>query len=278
MHSFLKEYGVGIVTLVFMAILIAMASPFGIRIREYLLPQLEYASTIGSEEMAKATGGDTSGDDVAAMSSIYACLYTDGELVLSATPIDNTGRTDVDTDFGECEWKTVSTPDGRDVHIYRSNDDYVSSYPTWLAPYYDSTNNWEAVNTDNIKTVNIINKIKPTTCSYWFSKCENLTEIKNMENLDTSECTNMSKMFYNCFSLTNLDVSHFDTSNVTDMSFMFFDINLYDNPNFFIGQTLPTIKNSENSWEILTQYFKENVFDMSNVTNTIAMFYWGIAS
>ena len=105
MHSFLKEYGVGIVTLVFMAILIAMAGPFGIRIREYLLPQLEYASTIGSEEIAKATGGDTSGDDIAAMNSIYACLYTDGELVLSATPIDNTGRTDVDTDFGNVNGK-----------------------------------------------------------------------------------------------------------------------------------------------------------------------------
>ena len=28
-------------------------------------------------------------------------------------------------------------------------------------------------------------------------------------------------MFYNCSSLTSLDVSNFDTSNVTNMDFMF---------------------------------------------------------
>ena len=49
----------------------------------------------------------------------------------------------------------------------------------------------------------------------------NLTEINNMENLNTSYVINMSDMFDGMSSLTTLDVSHFDTSNVTDMRSMF---------------------------------------------------------
>ena len=53
---------------------------------------------------------------------------------------------------------------------------------------------------------------------YNFSK---LTEIENVNLLDTSNVTDMSYMFENCSSLTILDVSNFDTSNVTNMSYMF---------------------------------------------------------
>ena len=206
MRSFLEQYGVGIATLVFMVILIAMASPFGIRIREYLLPQMEYASTIGSEEMEKVIGDDTSNDDVAAMSSIYACLYTDGELVLSGTPIDNTGRIDVDTDFGECVLKDVVKND-------------IDTYPKWLSPYLAEMygSRYVDTHTENIKTVNIINEIKPTTCEYWFYSCVNLTEIKNIQNLNTSACTDMQYMFCGCKILSNLDISKWNTSKVTNM-------------------------------------------------------------
>ena len=41
------------------------------------------------------------------------------------------------------------------------------------------------------------------------------------KNVDTSNVTNMSNMFYYCRSLTSLDVSKFDTSNVTNMYNMF---------------------------------------------------------
>ena len=54
---------------------------------------------------------------------------------------------------------------------------------------------------------------------YEFSK---LTEIENLNLLDTSQVTNMSQMFRSCRRLTSLDVSRFDTSNVTDMEQMFF--------------------------------------------------------
>ena len=54
-----------------------------------------------------------------------------------------------------------------------------------------------------------------------FSHLYNLKTIQGLENLDTSQVTNMSEMFYYCESLTNLDVSHFNTSQVTNMSEMF---------------------------------------------------------
>ena len=54
-----------------------------------------------------------------------------------------------------------------------------------------------------------------------FSLLNNLKSIQGLENLDTSQVTDMSEMFYNCENLTSLDLSHFDTSQVTDMSDMF---------------------------------------------------------
>ena len=50
----------------------------------------------------------------------------------------------------------------------------------------------------------------------------NSLETINFGNcFDTSNVANMSGMFANCLSLTNLDLSGFDTGNVTDMSDMF---------------------------------------------------------
>ena len=58
-----------------------------------------------------------------------------------------------------------------------------------------------------------------------FSFLSNLKTIQGLENLDTSQVTDMSHMFDNCIELTNLDVSHFNTSKVTDMFYMFYICN-----------------------------------------------------
>ena len=57
-----------------------------------------------------------------------------------------------------------------------------------------------------------------------FDGCENLKTIVGLDNLNTSECTDMSEMFWNCKSLDNdnlSDLSKFDTRNVINMNFMF---------------------------------------------------------
>ena len=68
--------------------------------------------------------------------------------------------------------------------------------------------------------------------SWLFGLFGNLTEINNLQNLDTSYVTNMSDMFRGMDSLTKLDLSGFDTSNVTDMSYMFHSSSTLTNINY----------------------------------------------
>ena len=58
---------------------------------------------------------------------------------------------------------------------------------------------------------------RPTIINAWFYGCENLKEIQGMENLNTSEVSEMGEMFKNCHSLETLDLSNFKTSKVTSM-------------------------------------------------------------
>ena len=62
---------------------------------------------------------------------------------------------------------------------------------------------------------------RPTTTCDWFYGMVKLQSITGMSYLNTSEVTNMSLMFQNCYQLTSLDLSHFNTSKVTDMGGMF---------------------------------------------------------
>ena len=61
----------------------------------------------------------------------------------------------------------------------------------------------------------------PTSTAYWFQRCNLLTEIRGLSNLNSANVTNMRFMFDNCSSLTNLDMSGFNTTNVTDMVLLF---------------------------------------------------------
>ena len=75
----------------------------------------------------------------------------------------------------------------------------------------------------------------------------NLKSVEGLENLNTKNVTNMSRMFYGCSGLTSIDVSNFDTQNVTYMSGMFSGCS---------GLTSIDVSN----------------FDTKNVTNMLGMF------
>ena len=68
---------------------------------------------------------------------------------------------------------------------------------------------------ESFKTVNI------TETSDWFSNFKALKSFTGLEYLNTSNVTDMIRMFNGCSSLTAIDLSHFDTSKVTDMAYMF---------------------------------------------------------
>ena len=74
-------------------------------------------------------------------------------------------------------------------------------------------------------------QVKPENTYRWFADCGGLTSIEGLQNLDTSEVTDMRDMFNGCFALTSLDVSKFNTEKVTNMSGMFhacFDLTSLD--------------------------------------------------
>ena len=64
---------------------------------------------------------------------------------------------------------------------------------------------------------------EPTTLSSFFKGLESLTSISGLENLNTTHVTDMSKMFYNCYNLSSLNLSQFNTGNVEKMNEMFYN-------------------------------------------------------
>ena len=152
---------------------------------------------------------------------VYAALYNDGTLVLSNNS-DDIDSSKVVRNLGNLRTTPPQHVDGG----------YVSYQVT---------------------KVNILNKIVPTSCEYWFKDFYNLTEIVNIQNLDTSLVTNMEYMFATCERLI-ADVSSFNTGNVTNMQGMFAN---GMNDDFSGAGKVTGFEN----------------FDMSNVTNMQGMFY-----
>ncbi len=75
----------------------------------------------------------------------------------------------------------------------------------------------------NLNTIIMENVIFPKNSSSFFGNGTNQCTSKNiiLNNVDTSNVTNMNSMFNFCHNLTQLDLSSFDTANVTNMNQMF---------------------------------------------------------
>ncbi len=143
--------------------------------------------------------------------------------------------------------------------------------PDWFA-----AGETHGVNNNRIKKVVFdasFAEARPTSCSWWFYGCNELTTIEGIENLNTEKVTNMYAMFKGCESLAKIDLSSLDTQNVTDMAWMFnacrslteLDLSNFNTKNvkdmyamFAICNNLATLKLSN--------------FDTQNVTNMGGMF------
>lgn len=114
--------------------------------------------------------------------------------------------------------------------------------------------------------------INATSCYFMFYNCSSLTQL-DLRNFDTSQVTNMIGMFKGCKFLTWLDLSNFDTSNVTDMGGMFYNCKSLiqlDISSFDTSQV--TAMHAMFSWcESLAQLDLSN-FDTSQVTTMGSMF------
>ena len=118
---------------------------------------------------------------------------------------------------------------------------------------------------------------RPTSTARWFNCFRALTQITGIENLNTSEVTNMSYMFYNCPALTQLDLSKFDTKNVTDMSGMFNSCALTQlDVSNFNTQNVTDMSYMFEGCAALTQ-LDVNKFNTANVTDMSYMFQFCLA-
>ena len=90
---------------------------------------------------------------------------------------------------------------------------------------HQPTPEWADYDISSIIFDSSFKEARPTASHRWFDVvCHgrySLETIEGLENLDTSEMTDMSGMFSGCSLLSDIDLSHFDTSNVTNMSEMF---------------------------------------------------------
>jgi surface protein len=150
---------------------------------------------------------------------------------------------------------------------FKMNND--SKFPMWISK------------NSEIKTIIFENSFKdytPKTCYAWFYDCINLTEIQNINNLNTSQVIDMGSMFCGCNSLIRLDVNNFDTKNVSDMGYMFqgcnsliqLDVSRFDTRNvkymynmFSNCYSLKTILVGDN-WNTKAVTSSESMFTNSN--------------
>ena len=107
-----------------------------------------------------------------------------------------------------------------------------------------------------------------------FYNCSSLTSL-DLLNFDTSKVTNMREMFRSCSKLTSLNVSKFNTSKVTDMYEMFDNcssLTSLDLLNFDTSKVTSMYEMFYNC-SSLTNIYVSNKWNTDKVTSSDAMFY-----
>lgn len=134
-------------------------------------------------------------------------------------------------------------------------DDQRSSYPEAMDIYpFSSTvdRGWHDM-AESIRSVvfseSFANCTSITSTELWFFGCSNLETFVGLENLNTSNVTNMASMFDGCYSLTSLDLSSFNTTSVTNMKMMFFGCTSLTTINVRSGWSTANVTSSDHMFE-----------------------------
>lgn len=142
---------------------------------------------------------------------------------------------------------------------------------------------------------------RPYNLSEFFAGWKNLKSIKGLEYLNTEKVTSMNQMFYGCEKISSLDMSGFKTDRVKDMWSMFrgcsnltsLDVSSFNTDNvlymsdMFNGcynltsldvSSFNTKKVTDMNYMFcgcsnLTTIYASELWDMSNVETSTAMFY-----
>jgi len=171
-------------------------------------------------------------------------------------------------DWGSCPWEFDDATGT--LTIFEGN----------LGSSEESPWNDKKVDAGSIKKIILDGKIvAPSNSSYLFSSTSGyrLTSLKTLEgldNLDTSQVTNMSYMFYGVSNLSSLDLSGFNTSQVTNMEFMFYGVSNLSSLDLS-GFNTSQVTNMANMFYGASNLSSLDLsgFNTSQVTNMRAMFY-----
>lgn len=115
---------------------------------------------------------------------------------------------------------------------------------------------------------------RPTTCRSWFNNFSQLTEIKGIKNLNTSEVRYMSYMFAGCSKLKSVDLTYMNLQNVEDMDYMFYYC-LVLKTVYLKGLNTSNVKNMKSMFELCKslEHLDLSSFNTQNVKNFQRMFY-----
>lgn len=138
----------------------------------------------------------------------------------SATNSEDIENDTVSGTWGTCEWTinsdgvlTIGEGVGKETEYGYSGTHYGR-----ISPWTEYKN--------KIKKIDITGNItfdEDVSLAGLFISFNKVTEINGLKNIDFSKVTDISHMFMNCSSLTNLDIGNWDVSNVTDAGFMFYN-------------------------------------------------------
>ena len=82
----------------------------------------------------------------------------------------------------------------------------ASNTPGWVDPW--TFNSPVQISLTTVEFKASFKNIKPTSCSKWFLYCEKLSNIIGLKNLNTTNVTNMARMFESCQSLTSIECQY----------------------------------------------------------------------
>ena len=162
-----------------------------------------------------------------------------------------------------------------DVIVYSNYEIGGTRYKTRLASYQEGNNNYMFYGKKNIKSIIFgdgIDMSHTTNLKNMFYNCSSLTSI-DISKLDTSNVNEITSMFFGCSSLTSLDLSSFDTSNVTNMYGIFFNCISLKNVDLsgFDTSNVTNMSYMFNACRKLESLDLSN-FDTANVTQMSSMF------
>lgn len=263
MKTFLREYGMALLSMLCVIFLICTGSPVSKKVQAAMTDVVNEATAVKNIDDLEIVKDGTIG------------TYNGKKVVEATLSCSKNASNDDLSKQKDLFTVTVTYKDGntekeiKDAGIDLTGNNYygdISKVKYNSIPWYSMRY--------NLTKVNFLSEVKPTSCAYWFNNLPYLTWLKNIKNLNTCNVTDMSFMFSSCCNLTALNVSNFDTSKVTNMDSMFYDCSRLASldVSHFDTSKVTNMHYMFNGCRLLTTLDVGN-FNTSKVTNMKSMFF-----